>query len=147
MNILVIGGTGFIGSYVVRQLAQQGHRMTVFHRGSTSSDLTPEIDHILGTRDDLPSFSDQFRGLDFDVAVDMILSDEAHARTLTSALRGVVTRLVAVSSQDVYRAYGILHRHESGPLEPLPLTEDSALREELFLLRRGATPEVLEGLT
>ena len=147
MNILVIGGTGFIGSYLVRQLAQQGHRVTVFHRGSAPSDSKPEIDHIPGARDDLMSFSDEFREHRFDVAVDMILSDEAHARTLTSALRGVVTRVVAVSSQDVYRAYGILHRHESGPLEPLPLTENSALREELFLLRRGATPEVLEGLT
>ncbi|MDP6454414.1 MAG: NAD-dependent epimerase/dehydratase family protein, partial [SAR202 cluster bacterium] len=72
--------------------------------------------------------------ISFDAAVDMILSDEAQARTLMSALQDVVPRVVAVSSQDVYRAYGILHRRESGPLQPLPLTEDSALREELCIL-------------
>jgi nucleoside-diphosphate-sugar epimerase len=142
MNILVIGGTGFIGSYVVRHLAQQGHRVTVFHRGSTLSDLSPDVDQILGSHDDLPSFSNKFREHRFDVAIDMILSDETQARTLISALRGIVPRVVAVSSQDVYRAYGILHRRESGPLEPLPLTEDSPLREELHMLDKNEAKRV-----
>ena len=29
---------------------------------------------------------------------------------------------------DVYRACGVVHGSEEGPLEPVPLTEDSALR-------------------
>jgi hypothetical protein len=32
---------------------------------------------------------------------------------------------------DVYRACGVLHRLEQGPLEPMPLTEDSPLRTKL----------------
>ena len=40
-------------------------------------------------------------------------------------LRGVARRLVVISSQDVYRAYGRFHGKEPGPLEPLPVTEDS----------------------
>jgi len=39
--------------------------------------------------------------------------------------------VVALSSQDVYRACGILHGLEPGPLQPLPSTEDSALRTRL----------------
>ena len=45
--------------------------------------------------------------------------------------RGVAKRVVALSSIDVYRACGVLHRLEEGPLEPVPLTEDSALRTKL----------------
>ena len=41
MNVLVIGGTGSIGPYVVRRLAQKSHRLTVFHRGKTPADLPP----------------------------------------------------------------------------------------------------------
>ncbi len=45
--------------------------------------------------------------------------------------RGVATRVVAASSMDVYRACGVLHGSEEGPLEPVPLTEKSALRTKL----------------
>jgi nucleoside-diphosphate-sugar epimerase len=42
--------------------------------------------------------------------------------------RGVTRRVVMLSSMDVYRAAGILHGTESGPLQDVPLTEESELR-------------------
>jgi nucleoside-diphosphate-sugar epimerase len=45
--------------------------------------------------------------------------------------RGAAARVVALSSCDVYRACGVLHGSEPGPLEPVPLTEESALRTNL----------------
>jgi nucleoside-diphosphate-sugar epimerase len=47
---------------------------------------------------------------------------------LIDAFRGYAQRVVAASSMDVYRACGVLHGTEEGPLEPVPLTEDSPLR-------------------
>jgi nucleoside-diphosphate-sugar epimerase len=47
---------------------------------------------------------------------------------MMSAVRGIVGRVVAISSMDVYRACGILHRTEDGELQQLPLTEESQLR-------------------
>jgi nucleoside-diphosphate-sugar epimerase len=44
-------------------------------------------------------------------------------------------RVVAISSGDVYRAYGRLLRTEPGPLEPVPLSEDAPLRERLYPYR------------
>jgi nucleoside-diphosphate-sugar epimerase len=44
-------------------------------------------------------------------------------------------RVVALSSMDVYRAYGLLHNKEPGPPEPLPLTEDSPVRTNLYPYR------------
>jgi nucleoside-diphosphate-sugar epimerase len=49
--------------------------------------------------------------------------------------RGVAERAVVLSSGDVYRAYGVFHGTEAGPVEPVPLTEDSPLREVLYPYR------------
>jgi hypothetical protein len=46
-------------------------------------------------------------------------------------MRGHTGRVVALSSCDVYRACGITHGLEEGPLEPVPLTETSRLRTKL----------------
>jgi nucleoside-diphosphate-sugar epimerase len=124
MRILVIGGTGFIGPHLVRRLAQMGHSVAVFHRGSTQADLP--VEHILGDRRELTVLRPKA-----DVVIDLILSSGAQAEALMRAFRGVARRVVAASSMDVYRACGVLHGSEEGPLEPVPLTEDSPLRTNL----------------
>jgi nucleoside-diphosphate-sugar epimerase len=125
MRILVIGGTGFIGPFLVRQLARMGHSVSVFHRGHTSKpDLGAE--EIIGDRSDLARLRPKA-----DVVVDLILSSGAQAKQLVETFRGIAKRIVAASSIDVYRACGVLHGTEEGPLEPLPLTETSALRTKL----------------
>jgi nucleoside-diphosphate-sugar epimerase len=124
MKILVIGGTGFLGAPLVRELARMGHSVTVFHRGDTPSDLPAE--HILGNRRQLTELRPRA-----DVVIDLILSSGAQAESLMRTFRGVASRVVAASSIDVYRACGILHGSEEGPLEPTPLTEESALRTKL----------------
>ena len=52
-----------------------------------------------------------------------------------SAVRRITKRVVAISSADVYRAYGRLHGSEPGATEPVPLTEDAPLRERLYPYR------------
>ena len=66
-----------------------------------------------------------------DVVIDLILSSGTQARELQRVFRGATNRVVALSSCDVYRACGVLHGSEPGPLEPVPLTELSALRTKL----------------
>jgi hypothetical protein len=39
--------------------------------------------------------------------------------------------VIMLSSIDVYRAVGISHGTETGPLQKVPLTEESALRRNL----------------
>ena len=121
MRILVIGGTGFIGPHLVRRLAAMGHEVAVFHRGISNHDLPAE--HILGDRRDLAQLRPRA-----DVVIDLILSSAAQAQITMDTFRGVARRVVAASSADVYRACGVLHGSEEGPLEPVPLTEDSPLR-------------------
>lgn len=50
MRILIIGGTNFMGPHVVRSLSEDGHEVTVFHRGQTGADLPRGVNEIFGDR-------------------------------------------------------------------------------------------------
>jgi len=60
------------------------------------------------------------------------------ARSPVQAFRSRAGRLVALSSGDVYLAYGRFTRLEPGPVEAMPLREDSPLRTTLYPYREKA---------
>src|SRR5579864_2494312 len=145
MRVLVIGGTNFIGPALVHKLIELGHELTVFHRGQTTADMPPGTKQIFGDRDRLGEFASELRAFAPRVVVHMIAYVEEHARSLIDVFRGIARRLVVVSSGDVYKAYGLFHGTESGPIEPLPLAEDAPLRSVLFPYRSQAQgPEDLK---
>jgi nucleoside-diphosphate-sugar epimerase len=126
-TVLVLGGTRFIGPYVVRLLAEQGHDVTVFHRGETEADLPASVRHIHG---DFATIAEHVANLQPrapEVVLDMVpfLDKVGHGAL---HFRGIARRAVVVTSSDVYRAFGRLWRTEPGPPEPVPLTEESPLR-------------------
>lgn len=128
MKILVIGGSGFMGPYLIGALAADGHQVTLFHRGTTTPSLPATADRILGDRNRLAAHRTEFQRRSYDVVIDMVLSDERQARALMDVFRGIAGRVVVLSSGDVYRAYGVLLGNEPGPPQTVPLTEDSELR-------------------
>ena len=46
MKIAVLGGTRFIGPFIVRDLVRQGHEVAVYHRGKTSHELCQGVGHV-----------------------------------------------------------------------------------------------------
>ncbi len=135
MRVLVIGGTNFIGPRVVADLLAGGHEVAVFHRGETEHAEADSVTHIHGDRARIEEFAKDFRRFGPGVVLDMACMFERDARAIVEVMRGVARRAVVVSSVDVYRAYGRMHGSEPGPLEPLPLTEESPLREKLYPYR------------
>jgi nucleoside-diphosphate-sugar epimerase len=128
VRILLIGGTGFIGSFVVSQLVSGHHELAVVHRGSRAAPLPETVTSITGDRHSLHQSADAIAAFRPEVVIDMILSSGSQASALIDVVSGIARRVVALSSMDVYRACGVLHGFEPGPLEPLPLTEDSPRR-------------------
>jgi nucleoside-diphosphate-sugar epimerase len=128
MRVLVIGGTGFIGPHVVAVLRAGGHETGVFHRGTRGGALPAGVASLRGDRRRHAEHREALVAWKPEVVVDLILSSGRQAAALMETFRGVARRVVAASSMDVYRACGVLHGLEGGGLEPLPLTEDSALR-------------------
>ncbi|NJO28858.1 MAG: NAD-dependent epimerase/dehydratase family protein [Richelia sp. SL_2_1] len=131
MKILIIGGTNFIGPFLVRHLLTMGHDITLFHRGKMKADLRFEVNHIYGARSQLHDFKSEFKSLSPDVVVDMICYTQSDTQLLMNVFKGIAQRVVAISSMDVYLTYGILLGKESGVLE-VPLREDSDLRSSLY---------------
>jgi len=131
MRTLLIGGTGFIGSFLTRELRRLGAQVAVLTRGRSGNMGPDGLTRIIGDRKQLRDSEPAIRAFAPDVVIDLVLSSGTQARELMGVLRGIAGRVVAVSSMDVYRACGLLHGLEEGPLEPVPLTERSALRTKL----------------
>ena len=133
MKILILGGTGLTGSFITRYLVEQGHQVTLFHRGKHQIDLPFTVNHIIGERRNLEEFRGEFTKLAPDVLLDMLAFTRDDAEMLMRVFKGVAQRVVVPSSCDVYRVFGRLHGTEPGPVDPIPLAEDAPLREKLSI--------------
>lgn len=131
MKILVIGGSGFIGAPLLRALQNRKHRVALLRRGRTPAILPEGIQEIVGDRNHLAESLTEIRSFAPDVVIDLIVSSEKQAKELTDVFQDSSCRIILISSMDVYQAFGVLHGTEPGPPAPLPLTEDSSLRQNL----------------
>lgn len=143
-NVLILGGTSFIGPSVVRSLVDDGHRVAVFNRGQTKADLPAGVERITGERAKIEEAREAFEAFGPDVAIDMYAMTEEDARLAQAGLQGIAGRMVAISSMDVYRAYDRLRKAYPGPPDPVPLTEDSPLRDHLYPYRGEHRPAGLD---
>ena len=139
MRIMVIGGNGFIGTPLVRELLGAGHHVGVFHRGADVSS-GGRVAQIQGDRNRLRDHEAVLRRFAPQIIIDMILSSGEQAEQLVDLARDLNARVVAISSMDVYRAWGVLLGTEPGGLEPMPITEDSRVRTA----RRAYPPELAQ---
>jgi nucleoside-diphosphate-sugar epimerase len=129
MRILLIGGNGFIGRFVVTALQQLGHSLAMFHRGTAVAPAG--VEQLLGDRDRLSDSAAELKQFSPDVVIDLVISSGPQAEELMTVFRGVVRRVIMLSSMDVYRAIGVAQGTEPGPLQEVPLTEESELRRVL----------------
>ena len=129
MRILLIGGSGFMGSHLIRELRAQGHSLAVLHRGRRPVPETT-VELIEGDRRRLPALRPAIAAFDPDAVVDFIAYTAQDAWSLVQTFERE-TRLVVLSSGDVYRAYDRF-RGEETAAQPTPLSEESPLRDQLF---------------
>ena len=130
LKIAVVGGSGFIGSAAVRRLRELGCAVAAFHRGDGAD--------IRGDRRDLPAHREAFGRFAPEVVLDTIAFTERDASDLVATFRGLARRLVVLSSQDVYAAYGRLLRLEEGAPDQTPAREDAPVRRSRFPYRAAA---------
>lgn len=121
MNILVIGGTLFIGRHLVNALRAVGHTVTVLHRNPESA-LPPGVNSLLGDRNDFASVQQALSDQRFDAVFDNVYdwqrgttADQVIATARACAHPGL-KRYVFMSSVAAYPA-GLDHV-ESDALVP-----------------------------
>lgn len=133
MKILVLGGTAFIGYYVVRQLISSGeHTVTLFNRGTRSADVPEGIEVIHGDRNEIGKYAGALQAVQPDVVLDMAPLSDIDSAKITAVFRGHAKRMVMISSCDVYRAYDILCMNSDAPPDETPLKESAPLREKMY---------------
>jgi 2'-hydroxyisoflavone reductase len=100
MNILVLGGTSFVGRAIVDDALAHEHTVTLFSRGKTGSDLFPELERRIGDRDtgDYASLSDGR----WDAVVDVSGYVPRHVGQAAEALGNRVGRYLFISTGSVY---------------------------------------------
>ncbi|MBL4768856.1 MAG: NAD-dependent epimerase/dehydratase family protein [Rhodobacteraceae bacterium] len=128
MNILIIGGTSLIGPHVIRELSN-GSDNCVWTLTRTGRRYFCETG-LKGDRNDQSTVIAALAKSQPDVIVDMIPFNAKNIESLISACKKTRThaRVVALSSIDVYSAYGRLNNTEVAPYQPSPIYEDMALR-------------------
>ena len=71
MKVLVIGGTLFIGRFLVRRLLEEGHHVAVLHRKAGHA-LPAEVENLTADRNDAASVKRAVAGRRFDVVFDNV---------------------------------------------------------------------------
>jgi 2'-hydroxyisoflavone reductase len=158
MELLVLGGTSFVGRHVVDRALAEGHSVTIFNRGRTNPDLFPETRSLRGDR--ASGDYESLKGAGpFDAVVDVCAYVPRAVREAVAALGpdGIGGPYILISSVSAYAepsdgdaaAAGFT---EDSPLARLPDGIDPASEEvtgetygPLKVLTEGAAEALLPG--
>jgi 2'-hydroxyisoflavone reductase len=115
MNILIIGGTIFLGRHIVEVAIRRGHTPTIFHRGKHNPHLFPDVEKLHGDR---RSNVSALRGRTWDAVIDTCGYIQQDIRTVGAALKDATEHYTYISSISVYN-----------DMSPRAITEDASVGE------------------
>ena len=102
LNLLILGGTGFIGPHLVRHAVGRGHRVTIFTRGRHQADLPNDVARLTGDRN---GHLEALVGKQFDAVVDDSATNPDWVRQSAQLLKDSAGRYLFTSSTGVYYPY------------------------------------------
>ena len=117
MQILVLGGTSFVGRAIVEDALRSGADLTLFSRGMTGADLFPQVPRLTGDRD-TGNYA-ALRDGSWDAVIDVTGYVPRHIRQAAEVLGDKVGRYLFISSHAVYEHEGLV----PGATEDWPLRE------------------------
>ncbi len=120
MRVVVIGGTGHIGSYLTPRVVEAGHAVTCVSRGLKqpyhAHPAWSAVTHVnldRNAEENAGSFGERIAGLDPEIVIDLTCFSLESARMLVEALRGRIAHLLHCGTIWVH-----------GPSAQVPTTED-----------------------
>ena len=129
MDLLVLGGSRFLGRHLVEEAIGRGHRVTLFNRGESNPGLFPEVEELWGERGgDLSPL----RGRRWDAAIDTSGYLPREVRRSAEILADSVGHYTFVSSISVYESFGQTGIDEDAPVLEPPNPEPGEMSWELY---------------
>ncbi|MBT8078465.1 MAG: NAD-dependent epimerase/dehydratase family protein [Gammaproteobacteria bacterium] len=122
LSILVLGGTGFIGPHMVREALRRGHEVTLFNRGRTNNELFPDLETLIGDRD---NGLDELKGRTWDAVIDNSGYVPRHVHDSASLLSSSVGHYLYISTVSVYASFANPLSEDS----PLATMDDESIEE------------------
>ncbi len=110
LDILILGGTGFIGPHMVREALRRGHKVTLFNRGRTNNTLFPDLETIKGDRD---NGLDGLAGRKWDAVIDNSGYVPRHVQDSARLLAPNCDRYLFISTVAVYADFTVLNDEDS----------------------------------
>lgn len=122
LDILILGGTGFIGPHMVREALRRGHNVTLFNRGRTNNELFPDLETIKGDRD---NGLDGLVGRKWDAVIDNSGYVPRHVQDSAKLLAPNCDRYLFISTVAVYADFTTMNDESS----PLATIDDESVEE------------------
>jgi len=113
LDILVLGGTGFIGPHLVRHAVARGHRVTIFTRGRHDAELPDNVARLVGDRN---GQLDALKGKRWDAVIDDSATNPDWVAMSTELLKDATGAYLFTSSTGVYYPYLQRGLDESAPV-------------------------------
>ena len=130
LDVLVLGGTGFIGPHQVEALLARGHKVTLFNRGRKADLFAGRAETLVGNRDDQvdDGLNPLKSGRRWDVVLDNSGYVPRHVKDSVELLAERCDRYVYISTVAVYdygEGDGDRNLHRDSPLlRDIPDTEE-----------------------
>lgn len=116
MKLLILGGTLFLGRYLVKAALARSHQVTLFNRGKTNPDLFPEVLKLRGDRKESLA---PLAGRRWDAVIDTSGYVPRVVRMSAEFLADAVDHYTFVSTISVYEDTKTRGLDEQGPLVKL----------------------------
>lgn len=140
MKVLVMGGTVFLGRFVVEALLNAGHDVTLVNRGRENPDLFPQVDRIVADRD---QSLDVLRGGAWDCVIDTSGYTSRQLRRSVDAVRDTVQFYAFISTMSVYSDLSRAGLDEHSDVYAEDVESDSLTIDVLGPLKAAAEREVI----
>lgn len=116
MKLLILGGTIFLGRYLVESALERGHEVTMFNRGQHDSDVPLVVEKLHGDRRrDLAKLS----GRRWDAVIDTCGYVPSAVCATARILCDSVDHYTFISSQSVYANFDVKGIDETYPVQKL----------------------------
>ena len=117
LNILILGGTGFIGPHQIRYAVARGHKVSMFNRGKTNPGLFPkDVEHLEGDRN---GKLDALKGRKWDAVIDNPATLPRWVRDAAQLLKDSAGQYMFISTLSVYKDNSKPDMDENDPLATL----------------------------